>query len=177
MTTRLAFILWAVFMSFSAVFGQQKFPKSAFCRDQAFDKKVDSYLDYSVPVMDVTTAGLKKSDFMFLDAREQEEFNISHIGGARHVGYDDFSLSKLSAIPKDQKIIVYCSIGYRSEKIAKKLRDAGYANVFNLYGSLFEWANRGFDLLDIQGKKTRKIHTYNSDWSRWVTRSNLEKVW
>jgi rhodanese-related sulfurtransferase len=158
-------------------FGQQKFPKSAFCRDQAFDKKVDSYLEYSVPVMDVTTAGLKKSDYLFLDAREQEEFDVSHIGGARNVGYDRFSLANVSNIPKDQNIIVYCSIGYRSEKVAKKLKDAGYLNVYNLYGSLFEWANRGFDLTDTQGQKTKKIHTYNDDWSRWVTRSTLKKVW
>jgi len=177
MTLRNVILVFCTSIFCTGAFGQQKFPKSAFCRDQAFDKKVDSYLEYSVPVMDVTAAGLRKSDYIFLDAREQEEFDVSHIAGARNVGYDRFSLTKVSDIPKDQKIVVYCSIGYRSEKVAKKLKDAGYTNVYNLYGSLFEWANRGFDLTDTQGRKTQKIHTYNDDWSRWVTRSTLEKVW
>jgi len=33
---------------------------------------------------------------------------------------------------------VYCSLGIRSEVIAKKLKKAGYTNVFNLYGGIFE---------------------------------------
>ncbi|MGM0587883.1 MAG: rhodanese-like domain-containing protein [Bacteroidota bacterium] len=38
-------------------------------------------------------------------------------------------------------VVVYCVIGYRSEKITKQLRQMGY-HAQNLYGGLFEWVNQ-----------------------------------
>ena len=43
---------------------------------------------------------------------------------------------------KSDTIVLYCSIGYRSEKIGEKLVEMGYGHVFNLYGGIFEWVNR-----------------------------------
>jgi hypothetical protein len=49
--------------------------------------------------------------------------------------------------------------------------------VYNLYGSIFEWANRGYKVIDAQGQKTQKVHTYNQSWSKWLDRSGVEKIW
>jgi rhodanese-related sulfurtransferase len=154
-----------------------QFPKTAACQNSSFDKKVHSYLSYSVPVISVKDAFNKKSDLIFLDAREIQEYDISHIPQSRYIGYDKFKIESIKDIPKDKKIVVYCSIGYRSEIIGTKLKEAGYKNVYNLYGSIFEWANNNYDLYDKNGKKSNKIHTFNKKWSQWVLNPGIEKIW
>ena len=83
----------------------------------------------------------------------------------------------MSGIKKDQKVVVYCSIGYRSEKIGEQLQQLGYKDVHNLYGSIFEWVNAGNEVVDAKNNKTRKVHTYNRKWSQWVEDGKAEKVW
>lgn len=104
--------------------------------------------------------------YFFLDARETEEYDVSHIKGAMPVGYDDFSLDGIK-LQKQDTIVVYCSIGYRSEKIGEKLQKRGYENVFNLYGGVFKWMNDGYPIYS-NGEETDRIHTYNKKWSQWV---------
>lgn len=146
------------------------------CQDKRFHKEVARYTSQRVPLIDVDQ--LKDDNqWIILDARELKEYEISHIPGAKYVGYDDFDLERLSEIDRDQKIAIYCSIGYRSEKIGEKLQKAGFSRVRNVYGSLFEWANRGYQLEDSSGKNTSQIHTYNKKWSRWVLSQDVEKIW
>lgn len=109
----------------------------------------------------------------FLDTREKKEFEISHIKNARHVGYDNFDLSSLSDIPKDAEIIVYCSVGARSQTIGEKLKKAGYTNVKNLYGGMFHWANRSYPMVNSNGERTTKVHGYSRDWGKWVTKGTV----
>ncbi|MDQ6763829.1 MAG: rhodanese-like domain-containing protein [Bacteroidota bacterium] len=111
---------------------------------------------------------MKKNSVFFLDAREKKEYDVSHIKNAVYVGYDDFNFSRLSNIPKGDEIIVYCSIGKRSENITKKLVEAGYGNVSNLYGGIFEWVNRGYGVVDLNNKATDTVHAYGRFWGRWL---------
>ena len=163
------FIISVSIVSFTC-FGQK-------VQNPAFEKKIDQLIKYDIPVVTVENAQENYSDYIFLDARELEEFTISHIPNALHIGYDDFEIEKIPDLSKDQKLIVYCSIGYRSEKIGNKLKKAGFNNVYNLYGSIFEWANRGYSIEDIDGHSTRKLHTYNKKWSKWVDHPNIIKTW
>lgn len=147
------------------------------CTSTKFEQKIDSYLQYSVNTITVKDAARHQENYVFLDAREPEEYDISHIPDARLVGYDDFDLSALEGVQKDTPIVIYCSIGYRSEVVGEKLQKAGYTNVNNLYGSIFEWANQGLPLLDKGQQATHKVHTYNKKWSKWVINEAIEKVW
>jgi rhodanese-related sulfurtransferase len=155
---------------------EAQYPKDAKCIQQKFDQKVNEYLNYSIPVIDVDKASKEKDQFIFIDAREIEEFETSHIKDAIWLGYDQPQWQNIKHISKNQKIIVYCSIGYRSEKIGEKLKKMGYVNVYNLYGSIFEWINRNNTVFS-HSKKTNYIHTYNKNWSKWVSGDNLVKVW
>jgi rhodanese-related sulfurtransferase len=150
---------------------------AARCQDPAFDKEVRRLLSFTVPVVDVDTVFNRAADFTLLDAREWEEYKTSHLPGARFIGYDDFSATALKGIDLNTPIVVYCSVGYRSEKIAEKLEKLGYTRVHNLYGSIFEWGNRGYPLYNIQDEPVKKVHTYNKKWSRWVTSDSLTKTW
>ena len=89
-----------------------------------------------------------ESDWVILDCRELAEFNVSHLPDAKWAGYSDFSMLRVLAIPKDAKVIVYCSIGVRSENIAEQLMASGFSNVQNLYGGIFAWANAHKTLID-----------------------------
>jgi rhodanese-related sulfurtransferase len=171
-------IRWSIFvlvfvLNSCVIKGQH--PKSAQCGDTDFDRKVHSYLSYSIPVIGVKDAYLKKDQVYYLDAREKEEYDVSHIQNAKWVGYEDFTLERVGQIPRQAQIIVYCSIGYRSEKIGEKLVKAGFKQVKNLYGSLFEWINAGYPVVDNQSKVVQNIHTYDQSWSRWVTQKHYRK--
>ena len=143
----------------------------------AFDKKISEMIRFSVPTIGVQELSNIQNEVHIFDAREQQEFEVSHIEGAQYLGYEAFDEARLAGIPKDATIVLYCSIGYRSEKIGEKLQKMGYSKVYNLYGSIFEWVNQGFPLVGPDGHPTRKVHTYNSKWSQWVSAEKAENVW
>lgn len=111
----------------------------------------------------------------FLDSRALSEFKVSHIANARWVGYDDFSMDRVKDLSKDQSIIIYCSVGVRSERIGKRLLDAGFTDVRNLHGSLFEWVNQGYPIVDATNHPTLKVHAYSPAWGIWLHKG--EKVY
>ena len=141
-----------------------------------FDKEISCLLDFSIPVISVQEAKENEAA-LFLDAREKQEYEISHIPGAVHIGYNHWDKNVLKHIPRDREIILYCSVGYRSEKIGNKLKALGFSRVKNLYGSIFEWVNVGLTLDDSLGEPSQRVHTYNKDWSKWVDNNTVEKIW
>jgi len=146
------------------------------CENPKFDREVAAWLSFKVPAIDVDSLNRMKNEAIILDAREPGEFAVSHIEGAINCGYDRFDLSLFDGLDKTRPVVVYCSIGYRSEKIALKLKKAGFTQVFNLYGSIFEWVNRGLPVVDGSGETTPRIHTYNRSWGRWVNHPSAVKV-
>ena len=146
------------------------------CQNPEFDKKVASYINFSVKT--VSPNDVKKMPgALILDAREPAEYNVSHLPNAVNCGYNNFDKKNWEKTPKDTPIVVYCSIGYRSEKVGEKLQKMGFTKVFNLYGSIFEWVNQGNPVVDNQGNATPKVHTYNRSWSKWVEQGKAEKIW
>lgn len=105
---------------------------------------------------------------ILLDARELDEFNVSHLKNAVWVGNGDFDPSKVQETLPDQEapIVVYCSIGVRSEDIGERLQELGYTNVKNLYGGIFEWKNKNGTVYNSQGVETDSVHAYNRLWGR-----------
>ena len=131
-------------------------------------------LSHNVPEIGVLEASNKLGNAVFLDAREPNEFSVSHIEGAILVGYDNFELSNIPALQKNKPIIVYCSVGYRSEKITEKLLQAGFSDVANLYGGIFEWVNHGLPVVNDIGP-TEKVHAYNRSWGIWLKKDDLRQ--
>lgn len=112
---------------------------------------------------------------LYLDARELPEYQVSHLAGARWVGYDSFDLKSVADLPRDTALVIYCSVGYRSEKVTEKLLQAGFTQVSNLYGGIFEWVNERRPIVDMQGAPTEKLHAYSPSWGVWVAHG--EKVY
>lgn len=143
---------------------------------EAFNLLLKSMLKNSVPTITVQELSKKNtSEIAFLDAREREEYEVSHLKNAIWIGFKDFDISRMKGIDRNQNIVIYCSIGVRSEKIGEKLMAADYKNVNNLYGSIFEWVNEGNQVFDSENQPTRKVHAYNKKWGIWLTEG--EKVY
>lgn len=137
-----------------------------------FETTVNALLSNKVDTIgSVDLADLQEASHpLMLDARELEEFEVSHIAGAKFVGYDHFDLESLDEMDKDAQIVVYCSVGKRSEEVAAQLMAAGFSQVKNLWGGIFDWTNRGYPVVDMNGNRTDAVHPYNAIWGVWINK-------
>lgn len=132
---------------------------------------INSSIDKKYPsIASISTESLKEKleqqdTITIIDVRELDEFKVSHLPKA--INETD---PKTIDLPPETTIIVYCSVGLRSAKFAKTLNKRGYINVFNLRGSIFEWANNGYPLK--RGEQTvTVVHPYNKKWGTLVKKS------
>ncbi|MFC4095156.1 rhodanese-like domain-containing protein [Euzebyella saccharophila] len=140
------------------------------------DKALKRWNKESVPYIEVEELK-NNTSAVLLDARKREEFEVSHFKDAIWVGHNDFQMDQVTEkiANKDQEIVVYCSIGVRSENIGEKLMKAGYTNVRNLYGGIFQWKNNGLPVFDKNGMETQKVHAFNKQWGKLLKKG--EKVY
>ena len=75
------------------------------------------------------------SKVTLVDVRTADEFALGAIGGAVNIPLDDLRL-RLSELPKDKPVWVYCGVGLRGYLASNILRCNGYADVRNLVGGL-----------------------------------------
>eukprot|EP01080_Neovahlkampfia_damariscottae_P011862 gene11862-5191_t len=117
---------------------------------------------------------LKKSKkTVLIDHREEEEQKVSIIPGA--IPSTNFKLEKI----KEEYVIVYCTIGFRSGKFVKELLEK-YSNlkgkIFNLKGSILSWTYEGDKaLVNPQGNETKKVHVFGPSWD--YSNSTYEPVY
>ena len=132
-----------------------------------------TYNKESIPYISVQELAMPKTEAILLDARELSEFKVSHLEDAIHVGYDAFNLETTTALlpNKSATIVVYCSLGIRSEDIAEQLKKNGYTNVYNLFGGIFEWKNTNFKVYNKEGE-TENVHAFSHHWSQWLLKGN-----
>lgn len=76
---------------------------------------------------------LDAEDSLIIDSRTAEEYEFGHIEGAVNIPVDELR-GRLTEIPKDKKIIVYCAVGLRGYLSSRILLQNGYVNVYNLSG-------------------------------------------
>ncbi len=140
------------------------------------EETLEKYNSGTVPY--ISTRALAASDqYALLDSRTWEEYQVSHLQDAVWVGHASFDIDRVTrAFPdKNTPLVVYCSVGVRSEDIGEKLLDAGYTQVKNLYGGIFEWKNQGHRVFDPEGNATSKVHAFSKHWGKLLT--NADKVY
>lgn len=108
------------------------------------------------------------SPYVILDTRSAEEYAISSLPNALWIGYPDMNKEVLKSLSKDQAILVYCSVGYRSERIGEQLLELGFTNVHNLYGGIFEWINQGHSVVNSKQERVDSVHGYAPSWGKWI---------
>ena len=108
---------------------------------------------------------------LLLDVRTPAEYRVSHLAGARFVDFDSVPTAQFADIPRNQPVVVYCSVGVRSERLGERLHALGFQHVRNLYGGLFEWVNEGQPVYNAAGPTTN-VHPYSAFWGSWLKRGH-----
>ncbi len=102
--------------------------------------------------------------YVLIDVRTLSEWRISHLPQAQRID----RLEDLLALTKRQPdvvLILYCSIGERSSRLAHALSmQAPTARVMNLTGGIFTWATTDGSMITDTGTRTRLVHPYDSHW-------------
>ena len=119
------------------------------------------YADYKKDfpdVIDITTndaiALIKADKAVLVDTRKQKEMEVSTLPNA---------ITQEAYLRDPQKyekktVIGYCTISYRSGKLAQKLSKNGI-RMYNLKGGILAWVLEGGKVYDQNGE-TRRIHVY-----------------
>lgn len=156
------YTLTYIFIIFSAI--QFSFAQ------ESISELLKKYNTKSIPYISVQEVAMPKTNAVLLDSRELNEYKTSHIKSAIHVGYDEFDINTVTnrITDKSTAIVVYCSVGIRSEDIAEQLKKNGYSNVYNLFGGIFEWKNNDFPVFDSEQKETENVHVYSKEWKKWL---------
>jgi len=162
------FLTLFIMMSILSAKGQNKW---------GFETMINGLIKHSVDTINSQKVQelLQSDQAVLIDAREKDEYEVSHIPGAVSVGYNEFDLKKMPDVDKSKTLIVSCSLGKRSEDIGLKLKEAGYNHVVNHYGGIFDWTNKGLPVVDMEGNEVKRVHPYNSFWGIWV--NNYEKAY
>lgn len=142
----------------------------SFTDKQSLSDLLKKYNSESIPYIYHQGLFDLKSKKYLLDSREIREYTVSHLKGAIHVGYDSFDIKTVTdrISNKEDTIVVYCSLGIRSETIGEKVKAAGYKNVYNLYGGIFEWKNNDKPVFDSDESETEKVHAFSREWGVWL---------
>ena len=136
---------------------------------------LNTYNSETIHYVSVTQARMwhLQDKAIFIDARELDEFQTSHIPQAIPIGFSKFKKNTYQLPPeKNQLLIVYCTLGIRSETIAEKIKKLGYTKVYNLYGGIVGWKNKSYPILNQEKAPTEKVHTRSKYWSQWLKKGH-----
>lgn len=81
-------------------------------------------------------------DHVLLDVRTPQEFASGHIPGAINISIDELA-GRLSEVPQDKPVVLYCRSGNRSNQAAQLLDRAGYTQIYDL-GGIVNWVQQGY---------------------------------
>lgn len=82
------------------------------------------------------------ADLVVLDVRSPGEFAAGHVPGAINIPHDRIG-ERLSEVPRDKDVILYCQSGRRAGLAAQALVEQGYTRLFHLEGDIAAWKANG----------------------------------
>jgi len=95
---------------------------------------------------DVSVMLKDKNKYFLLDVRTEEEYNSGFIENSILIPVAELE-NRLSEIPSDKPIIVYCRSGNRSSQAAAILLKNNYNPVYNMLGGINEWVKKGYPII------------------------------
>lgn len=98
-------------------------------------------LPLEIDVQDVKALLDASEDFLLLDCREQDEFELVRIGGATLLPMSEIQARAEELEPhRERRIVVHCHHGGRSMRVTQWLRGLGFVAVQNMRGGIDQWA-------------------------------------
>jgi len=82
-------------------------------------------------------------DFVLVDVREPNEYEINRIPGAVLIPKGDFlNGSALERLPHDKQVVMHCKTGVRSAETLAIVKGAGYGDAVHVGGGVVAWVNQ-----------------------------------
>ena len=88
--------------------------------------------------IDSAFSKIDKGEFVIIDIRDSESFNLGHIDGAINLSNSNIS-DFTSNTEKNKNILVYCYHGNSSKSVAEFLASHNFNNVYSLDGGYEAW--------------------------------------
>ena len=84
---------------------------------------------------------------LFIDTRAEPAYKVEHIKGAVNIPVETIE-SRYKDVPKDKKIIAYCSwpSEHTSASLVQRLKEKGYKDAFALVGGTAAWKTAGYPM-------------------------------
>jgi len=129
-------------------FNLRRDPQCPVCGDSPTITKpidYDQFCGVSTNIPTVSVRELKQKldaheSFQLVDVREPFEHEIASIDRAKLIPLGELP-ERLNELDRDRLTIVHCHSGQRSAQAVGLLREAGFANVFNLEGGIAKWSD------------------------------------
>jgi len=91
---------------------------------------------------------LEMEDVQLVDVRTPEEHDEGYIANSQNIDYKSPTFDEdIKKLDKTKPVILYCKTGKRSAKCAKKLKEAGFEQIYELEGGITEWKYKGKDVI------------------------------
>jgi adenylyltransferase/sulfurtransferase len=82
-------------------------------------------------------------DFVLLDVREPNEYEINKIPGSVLIPKGDFlNGTALEQLPSDKQVVLYCKTGVRSAECLAIVKGAGYSDAVHVGGGVSAWVSQ-----------------------------------
>ena len=101
---------------------------------------------------------MQEARIIFVDVRKPEEQEVSMLPGA----ITDKAFLENPAAYTNYRVIGYCTISYRSGKLAQRLKKKGIY-MLNLRGGILAWLHAGGKVYK-DGKLVNSLHVYGRKW-------------
>src|SRR5690625_216231 len=118
----------------------------AFCgalSDDAADAAADSTISVTEldSMLKERTEGTR--DFVLVDVREPNEYEINKIPGSVLIPKDEFlNGSALEQLPQDKQVVLHCKSGGRSAECLAVVQGAGFSDAVHVGGGVAAWVNQ-----------------------------------
>jgi sulfur-carrier protein adenylyltransferase/sulfurtransferase len=82
-------------------------------------------------------------DFLLVDVREPNEYEINRIPGAVLIPKGEFlNGSAIEKLPQDKQVVLHCKAGTRSAEVLAVLKGAGFGDAIHVGGGVAAWVNQ-----------------------------------
>jgi len=104
---------------------------------------------YAITPQYLTEELKKDSAIVLLDLREKDEFDKSHLEGAKHIPLGAIWKAHLfKRIPREDPIVLYDNDEIRASVAFRELRKIGYKNIVKLAGGIHAWQEAGYLVIE-----------------------------
>jgi len=121
----------------------------------------------TVPQRDANT--LTRQSVLWVDVRTAAEWAVGHLPEAQRIEAAT-GLVALAARHPDHLIVVYCSVGERSSRVAAEaLAQQPDLAIANLRGGIFSWVVAELPVVAANGTAVTRVHPYDAHWGRLLS--------